>query len=171
MAKSKNLQLKGDGSKGASKCFNVTAPNDVSLCSQRSESNSGVPVPLFDLEQIQARRDDDGVDDTSGAVGPKTSFRLNSLYKNPPFPAGDILDEAVITGISPRFSPRIERCFSLQIVDDEGNEVGSIKVEQDSETREAIGAALDATRHSIFDSLCNDVDSDINNNEELNKVR
>ena len=170
MAKSKNLQLKGEGGKGASKCFNVTAPNDVSICCQRSESGSDVPVPLFELEQLQAQKDEEG--EGAGVVGPKSSFRLNSLYKDPPFPAGDVLDEAVVTGLSPlpspnpggRFSPRIGRYFSLQTVKEE---------EIDNETREAIGAALDATRHSIFDSLCNDDNSDnsdANNNEDLNRV-
>ena len=165
MAKSKNLRLKGEGRKGASKCFNVTAPNDVSLCCQRYESTFDVPVPLFDLEQLQAPEGEE--EEGGGSVGPKSSFRLNSLYKSPPFPAGDVLDEAVIAGLSPlpspnpsgRFSPRIGRCFSLQMA---GN---------DSEIHEAIGAALDATRHSIFDSLCcNDDNSDTNNNEELNRV-
>ena len=169
MAKSKNLQLKGEGGKKrASKCFNVTAPNDVSLCCQRSESGSDVPVPLFELEQLQAQKDEE--EEGAGAVGPKSSFRLNSLYKDPPFPAGDVLDEAVITGLSPppspnpdgRFSPRIGRYFSLQTVKDE---------EIDSEAQEAMAMALDATRHSIFDSLCNDDNSDANNNEELNRVK
>ena len=170
MAKSKNLQLKGGGSKGASKCFNVTAPNDVSFCCQRSESSSDVPVPLFELEQLQAQKDEEEVEEGAGAVGPKSSFRLNSLYKDPPFPAGDVLDEAVITGLSPppspnpdgRFSPRIGRYFSLQTVKDE---------EIDSEAQEAMAMALDATRHSIFDSLCNDDNSDTNNNDELNRVK
>ena len=178
MAKSKKLQLKGEGGKGASKCFNVTAPNDVSLCCQRSESSSDVPVPVFDLEQLQELYDvEEG--ESVGAVGPKSSFRLNSLYKNPPFPAGDVLDEAVTTGLSPlpspnqggRFSPRIGQCFSLRVVDNEDNEVANIKIEHDTETQEAIGAAVDATRHSIFDSLCNDDNSDVNNNEDLNRVQ
>ena len=176
MAKSKNLRLKGEGCKPVSKCFNVNAPNDVSLCSQRSDSTADVAVPLFDLEQIPAFNDED-VERTVGAVGPKFSFRLNSLYKNPPFPAGDVSDVAVVAGLSPppspnpggMFSPKIGKCYSLQMIDDDGNEVGSIKIEGDGEAQEEdIDAALDATRHSIFSGL---LDEDhANNNEDLNKV-
>ena len=178
MAKSKNLRLKGEGCKPASKCFNVTAPNDVSLCSQRSDSIADVTVPLFDLEQISAFKDED-VERTMGAVGPKSFFRLNSLYKKPQFPADDVSDVAVVAGLSPppspnqvgRFSPKIGKCYSLQMIDDDGNEVGSIKIERDGETQEeAIEAALDATRHSIFSGLL-DEDDHANNNEDLNKVR
>ena len=176
MAKSKNLRLKGEGCKPVSKCFNVNAPNDVSLCSQRSDSVADVAVPLFDLEQIPAFNDED-VERTVGAVGPKFSFRLNSLYKNPKFPADDVSDMAVIAGLSPppspnpggRFSPKIGECYSLQMIDDDGNEVGSIKIEGNGETQEeAIEAALDATRHSIFSELLDD--DHANNNEDLNKV-
>ena len=39
--------------------FNVTAPNDVRLCSHRSESPSA--VPLFKLEQLRSLKDEDGV--------------------------------------------------------------------------------------------------------------
>ena len=99
MAKSKNLQLKGEG-RGASKCFNVTAPNDVRLCSHRSESPSAFAVPLFELEQLRYLKDEDG-----GAVGPKSSFRLNSLEKDPPFPVCGLLDQTVVLGFSPLSSP------------------------------------------------------------------
>ena len=110
MVKSKNLQLKGEG-RGASKCFNVTAPNDVRLCSQRSESPSVFAVPLFELEQLRSLKDEDG-----GAVGPKSSFRLNSLEKDPPFPVCDLLDQTVVLGFSPLSSPNQGGNFSSELM-------------------------------------------------------